>query len=95
MNYAPFDSRWEFLHYYKDVCSITGSNLSEYGIWLKEKGTNSFRIVTEIKDEGVVIGINKLRICGITVVNDMTSWYELYENYVFLDDSPCGKKLQG
>ncbi len=95
MNYAPFDSRWEFLLHYKDVCSITDSNLSEYGIWLKEKGANFYHMVTELRDGGVVIGNSKLRLCGTTIVNDMTSWYELYENYVFLDDYPCGKKVWG
>lgn len=93
MNYAPFEDRWELLHHYEHIYSFRDYHLAEYGIWVKEKETNVYYMVTELRNEGVVVGDKKLRIQGTTVVNDTTSWPELYENYVFLDNSPCGKKV--
>lgn len=93
MDYVPFDNRWEFLHHY--VPPKSGYCLSGNGIWLKEKKTHHYHLVTELRNSGVVVGSRKLRLWGDNVFNDTTSWSELYENYTFLNNSPCGKKAQG
>ena len=93
MNYAPFENRWEFMHHYDGIPPMSGYRSPECVMWLKEKKTNFFHMVTEIKDEGVVVGSRKLKLWGTIVLNGTTSWSELYENYTFLNNSPCGKKV--
>ena len=63
----------------------------EYGS--RKKKTHFYHLVTELNDSGVVVGSRKLRLWGDSVFNDTTSWSELYENYTFLNNSPCGKKV--
>lgn len=100
--YIPFESQEEFLNYYayhrdKLVESSLNHQLSSFGgVWLKGKKPNVLYMVIEIWDEGVVLGDTKTkatnRWCGEYVtVSTTTEWKELYENYTFLDSSPCGK----
>ena len=101
----PFENQEEFLNHYtyhKDrlaESSLVHQLSSLGGIWLGDKYSNAFFMVTEIWDEGVVIGDSKLRTISngdneYFTMNDVIGWRELYEDYTFLDGSPCGKEVE-
>ena len=96
--YVPFESKWEFIESYMD----NRSN-HEYldhqisclgGIWLKDKESDAYFMVTEIWDMGIVIGDKNMTIGATTAFNDITDWDDILESYVFLDGSPCGKEVK-
>ena len=96
--YVPFGSIEEFVERYMEVKRGVKSNsfednLLQCGMGLKERGReyDVFCLVTELWDYGVVIGEEKMVIRENTVYNNTTSWRELYDKYVFIDGSPCGK----
>lgn len=96
--YVPFESVEEFVERYMEVKRGVKSNsfednLLQCGMGLKERGRDYdvFCMVTELWDYGVVIGEEKMVIRDNSVYNNTTSWRELYDKYVFIDGSPCGK----
>ena len=103
--FIPFTSADEFIDVYDSknfsVQSGTIENKLLYygGIWLKDKETDAWFMVTEIWDEGVVVGDGKLRTVSngdneYFTMNDVTDWRELLRDYTFLDATPCGKEVK-
>ena len=102
--YIPFESVEEFLdaYYRNETKKLDGiyRYLATRGIWIKGKGTyNSYYMVTELWDDGVIIGDSKINTTQVSsdryfTANDITDWHELYEKYTFLDGSPCGKEVE-
>lgn len=100
--YIPFKNREEFLSYYAWYRAELTKSSSVHrlsgleGVWLKRKYLDTLYMVTEIWDRGVTIGNINLRTTGnednedYFTTNDITKWYELYENYTFPDGTPCG-----
>ena len=86
--YVPFENMEEFLEACRRVeinwLEANDHYLSKRGIWLNEKKTDAYSMVTEIWDGGVVIASDQ----------NMTFWGKLCENYTFLDGSPCGKEVK-
>ena len=81
--YIPFQDGREFFNSYLSVESRLEKEdyfLSNHGIWLKDKTSKAYYMVTKIWD----IGDD----------SDEISWKELLEYYTFLDDSPCGKEVE-
>ena len=88
--YTPFKSADEFIDAY-DCANYPVKNgtvenklLNCGGIWLKGMVSGSYYMVAGICNNGV------------TLANDpyITSWGELLEDYVFLDDSSCGRLVE-
>ena len=101
LEYIPFESGEEFLdaYYHNEVKNLDGiyHHLSSHGIWLEGKGKDVHYMVTEIWDDGVVIGDDKMMTTRVAsdkyfTINGTTTWSELFENYTFLGGSPCGKE---
>ena len=81
--YVPFENGQEFFNSYLSVESRLEKEdyfLSNHGIWLKDKTSKAYYMVTKIWD----IGDD----------SDEISWKELLEYYTFLDGSPCGKEVE-
>ena len=81
--HIPFQDGREFFNSYLSVESRLEKEdyfLSNHGIWLKDKTSKAYYMVTKIWDIG-----ND---------SDEISWKELLEYYTFLDDSPCGKEVE-
>ena len=81
--YVPFQDGREFFNSYLSVESRLEKEdyfLSNHGIWLKDKTSKAYYMVTKIWDIG-----ND---------SDEISWKELLEYYTFLDGSPCGKLME-
>ena len=95
--YIPFENVTEFLNAYRSVPSSLPdevSYLSHNGIWLKDTETDAYCMVTEIWDMGIVVGNKNITIGETTVFNDITSWEELLEDFIFIDGKPCGKEVK-
>ena len=95
--YIPFENVTEFLDAYRSVPSSLPdevSYLSHNGIWLKDTETDAYCMVTEIWDMGIVVGNKNITIGETTVFNDITSWEELLEDFIFIDGKPCGKEVK-
>lgn len=103
--YVPFSNQEEFLNHYvhhKDrlVESSSIHQLSSLGgVWLKDKHLTTFYMVTEIWDDGVIIGDTKMKTAKrgngeYFTMNDITKWCELLEDYTFLDGTPCGRDAE-
>ena len=85
--YQPFHNSREFIGSF--FCLDTDKEpllqlLEVSAIWLKCKNDDIMCQVTEIWNDGVALGIDQR----------ITSWEELLEDYVFLDERPCGKKTE-
>lgn len=98
--YVPFKFMEEFVERYTEVRKNTelgslNDNLFQCGMWLREKRhgqvSNVYCMVTEIWNCGVDVGSNRLPDGVNTIINDFTTWENLYLGYTFLDGSPCGK----
>lgn len=95
--YVPFESISEFIDAYEDstyniACdSVEHKLLKRGGIWLKDKATDAYCMVTEICNEGIAVLGKKPIINGMSVYNNSTTWEGLLEDYTFIDGSPCGK----
>ena len=95
--YVPFENVTEFLDAYRSVPSSLPdevSYISHNGIWLKDTETDAYCMVTEIWDMGIVVGNKNIIIGETTVFNDITSWEELLEDFIFIDGKPCGKEAK-
>ena len=86
--FVPFKSVVEFLDGYSHVETKNLDNAHRYlysqGMWLKGMVSGSYYMVAGICNNGV------------TLANDpyITSWGELLEDYVFLDNSSCGRLVE-
>ena len=85
--YQPFHNSREFIGSF--FCLDTDKEpllqlLEVSAIWLKCKNDDIMCQVTEIWNDGVALGIDQ----------KITSWEELLDDYVFLDERPCGKKTE-
>ena len=85
--YQPFHNSREFISSF--FCLDTDKEpllqlLEVSAIWLKCKNDDIMCQVTEIWNDGVALGIDQ----------KITSWEELLDDYVFLDERPCGKKTE-
>ena len=98
--YVPFENAEEFLDAYchNETKKLDGiyHYLATCGVWLEDKGENAYYMVAEIWDDGVVLGDNKMETTKASsgkyfTINGTTTWEELFENYAFLDGSPCGR----
>lgn len=95
--YVPFENAEEFLdaYYHNETENLDGvyHYLATRGIWLKDKSTEvpAYCMVTEVRDNGVIISDKKLSTTGILIFNNTTSWSELYESFTFLDGTLCGR----
>ena len=98
--YVPFENAEEFLNAYDytnhsvENGSIENKLINYGGIWLKDNEIDAYCMVTEIWDTGVVIGNKNITIGETTVFNDITSWEELLEDFIFIDGKPCGKEVK-
>lgn len=103
--YVPFKSAYEFFDAYGSAKysikkgTVENKLINYGGIWLKDKETDAWFMVTEIWDEGVVVGDGKLRTVSngdneYFTMNDITNWRELLRDYIFLHGSPCGKEVK-
>lgn len=101
--YVPFESIKEFVDSYTESREEAefGSfedKLYRCGMWLKEKATGSYYIVTELFGDGVVIGDRKMETTKegkeYVTINKATSWEELLMDYCFLDGTPFGKEVE-
>lgn len=85
--YQPFHNSREFISSF--FCLDTDKKpllqlLEVSAVWLKCKNDDIMCQVTEIWNDGVALGIDQ----------KITSWEELLDDYVFLDERPCGKKTE-
>ena len=83
--YVPFESAQEFLdEYYKSETGRINDGLEHYlstrGLWLK--CDDHYELVTYIYDNGITID-------GISI-----NWKTLFDSYIFLDGSHCGKLME-
>ena len=100
--YVPFKDYGGFIKYYVSSTSdnpLDSKILTLGGIWLKQKDTNDYSMIIEIRDDGVVLGDRKLKtalyaVSGYHTSNDTTTWEELLNEYTFLNGSPCGKEVR-
>lgn len=82
--YIPFENAEEFLnaYYHSEIENFDSvyHSLANHGIWLKYKCDKTLVVqCMEISDAGVNIGI------------DSMLWCDLFEDYTFLDGTPCGR----
>lgn len=77
--YVPFVSAEEFLVGYSSQFKEDPDMLT-FAIWLKSVA-GVYSLVTEIWGDGVVLGNG----------DNITSWEELLEDWVFMNGNPCGK----
>lgn len=88
--FVPFKSADEFIDAY--VCTnysvkngtVENKLLICGGIWLKGKVSGFYYMVAEICNNGVVLAGDQ----------DTIFWGELLRDYVFPDDSPCGRLVE-
>ena len=83
--YRPFNGSCEFINSYFALDTDNREHLLQLlgvsAIWLRSKTCDFMCQVTEIWYDGVILGNNQ----------KTTSWEELLEDYVFLDERPCGR----
>lgn len=101
--YVPFESKEEFVRRYTEVkegadFDTFEDNLFQCGMWLKDKEIDSFLMVTEIWDDGVIVTDRKMKTTKVVddeyfTINESTTWKELLRDYCFIDGSPCGKEV--
>ena len=100
--YVPFKSKEEFLERYMEVKDELESdsfegNLLQCGMWIKVEGvSDGYCMVTEIWNDGIVLGYSKLftieEVPGrYSTVTETTTWDNLCNDFTFLDGTPCGK----
>ena len=99
--YVPFINQEEFLNHYAWYRDSLTEGLSAHrlsslgGVWLRRKGSTALYMVTEIWDDGVVIGDIKMKTTkrgcdDYFTMNSVTGWCELLKDYTFPDGTPCG-----
>lgn len=101
--YVPFESMDEFLERYTEskeraeFGSFEGK-LNQYGMWLKDTDRDVYCLVTEIWNYGVVVGDSNMNTTKdgdeYFTMNGVTKWKQLFMEYTFLNDTPCGKEVK-
>ena len=101
--YVPFESIDEFLERFTEskeraeFGSFEGK-LNQYGMWLKDTDRDVYCLVTEIWNYGVVVGDSNMNTTKdgdeYFTFNGVTEWKQLFREYTFMDDSPCGKGVE-
>lgn len=84
--YTPFKSMKDFVERYTEVkegvdFNSFEDNLFQCGMWLQDKEMEARWMVTEIWNDGVILGSNQ----------SVIAWDELLRDYIFLDGTLCGK----
>lgn len=100
--YVPFESMEEFIKKYNEERDIVAfgsleDSLLRCGMWLKDKIRDVYCLVTEIWNDGVVVGDIRMNTTKdgdeYFTINEATKWKPLLMEYTFLDGSPCGKEV--
>lgn len=85
--YRPFKSCNELIDFYKRENNIVNNEDVMPIIWLKNKD-NTISLITDYKQ---IISPDEGLLCSwVTVDGDNYNMQKLFENYTFLDGSPCG-----
>ena len=102
--FIPFSNKIEFIVKFnscttRDDLTPYKYVLLKYGMWLKDKETDAFFMVTEIWDDGVIVTDRKMKTTKVRddeyfTINEVTTWKELLKDYCFIDGSPCGKEVE-
>lgn len=102
--FIPFSNKIEFIVKFnscttRDDLTPYKYVLLKYGMWLKDKETDAFFMVTEIWDDGVIVTDRKMKTTKVRddeyfTINEVTTWKELLRDYCFIDGSPCGKEVE-
>lgn len=96
--YIPFDSMIEFIDRANKVMDEYDLYLPkgypfQDDVWLKRKHTEKdvYCMVTSIFYDDLIICDSKVTPTEDVIFNNRLNLNELYQNYVFVDESPCGK----
>lgn len=81
--YRPFKDTAELISHYEKHFNVDYPSFYEPLIWVKAKDDDSRIFIT---------GFNEYYVQIHTIETRWISMKELFENYVFLDNNPCGKK---
>ena len=101
--YVPFETLDEFIESYKKAeeridCSNIEGYIASCGIWLKDTDRDVYCLVTEIWNYGVVVGDSNMNTTKdgdeYFTMNGVTEWKQLFREYTFMDDTPCGKEVE-
>ena len=101
--YVPFETLDEFIESYKKAeeridCSNIEGYIASCGIWLKDTDRDVYCSVTEIWNYGVVVGDSNMNTTKdgdeYFTMNGVTEWKQLFREYTFMDDTPCGKEVE-
>lgn len=100
---VPFETLDEFIESYKKAeeridCSNIEGYIASCGMWLKDKDRDVYCFVTEIWNYGVVVGDSRMNTTKdgdeYFTINEVTKWKQLFREYTFMDDSPCGREVE-
>ena len=100
--YIPFESAKDLVESYQRSKEGLNrdtfeDNLASYGIWVKDKTTNSLYQIMSITDNAVAMYGEKALYSesNLSVKSVVSiSFEDLLNNYEFLDSSPCGKPVR-
>ena len=101
--YVPFETLDEFIESYKKAeeridCSNIEGYIASCGMWLKDTDRDVYCSVTEIWNYGVVVGDSNMNTTKdgdeYFTMNGVTEWKQLFREYTFMDDTPCGKEVE-
>ena len=101
--YVPFETLDEFIESYKKAeeridCSNIEGYIASCGMWLKDTDRDVYCLVTEIWNYGVVVGDSNMNTTKdgdeYFTMNGVTEWKQLFREYTFMDDTPCGKEVE-
>ena len=101
--YVPLETLDEFIESYKKAEErINYSKAEDYiascGMWLKDTDRDVYCSVTEIWNYGVVVGDSNMNTTKdgdeYFTMNGVTEWKQLFREYTFMDDTPCGKEVE-
>lgn len=88
LEYIPYDSKEEFIDAYarvriSELKEEEERYLNEHGMWLKSLAEDRYCMVKYIMDAGVYFANDE---------ESLWSWENLLNNFMFLGDTPCGKR---
>ena len=83
--YRPFKNCDELIRFYKDISGCYDGALFKPCIWVKHKRYGTENLITAFDNDNESIGGSCVFVQDIWL--DMQ---ELFDNFTFLDDSPCG-----
>lgn len=86
--FRPYKSITELISDFCDKSNIDEQTLSLPSIWIKDKVDLQKHLITNFcGDNGVEEGT------FVRITNESLSLKDLYDDYVFFDDSPCGMEV--